>query len=531
MLALKNIHKRYGIRRVLEGVSFAVGEGQKVAIVGGNGTGKSTLLKIIAGEESFERGTRTLPNRILIGYLPQETTVEGDETVVEYLERQSGLAEQKKILQVSGQNLDDPHHAARFAEAQFSYERLGGDFFLKRAHKFMRGLLLTKIPLEAKAATLSGGQKRKLALTGVLLRGVDMLILDEPTNNLDLPALHFLEDYLRTTKATVILASHDRAFLDTVVQKIFEIHWYTRSVEQFSGGWSDYAALKRHQLRRQQELWREQEQERRRLESSEEQKMAWVERIKDLKAPDSDKMAAHFKRERATKKFHASAKAISSRLKRLDDHDEPLVRKPPTILLNTPKNTGGDITLTNLEVGYPGSFVTKPITLAIPLGTRLAILGNNGVGKTTLLKTLTGALAPLNGELTVGAAVRFGYFIQEHDLLDQEQTVFDYIKKNIETPLGKDEVLFELSHFGLAPDTIDDKLRALSPGERVRVILARLVLLGANTLILDEPTNHLDLDAIEALEESLKAFPGTLLVVTHDRQFLENIQVDTTVEL
>lgn len=531
MLVLKNIHKRYGIRRVLEGVSFAVGEGQKVAIVGGNGTGKSTLLKIIAGEVPFERGTRILPNRILIGYLPQETTVEGEESVREYLERQSGVAEQKRILKISGAQIEDPHHAERYAEAQFVYERLGGDFFLKRAHKFMKGLLLTDISLDSPARTLSGGQKRKLAVTSVLLRGVDMLILDEPTNNLDLPALQFLEHYLQTTKSTVIISSHDRAFLDAVVKKVFEIHWYTRTVEQFSGGWSEYAALKRHKLRRQQELWREQEEERKRLEGSEEQKRAWVDRIKDLKAPDSDKMAAHFKRERATKKFSASAKALVSRMKRLNEHDEPLIRKPPTILLNTPKMAGGDIFLNEVVAGYPDGFMTKPLTLSLPLGVRLAFTGNNGTGKTTLLKTITGELAPLGGEVSVGAAVQFGYFMQEHDTLDQEQTVFEYIKSTLAQPIGKDDILFELGRFDLSPDTIDDKLRYLSPGERVRVILARLVLSGANTLILDEPTNHLDLDAIEALEEALREFPGTLLVVTHDRQFLENLALESKIDL
>lgn len=531
MLSLKNIHKRYGIRRVLEGVSFAVGESQKVAIVGANGTGKSTLLKIIAGEETFERGTRNLPNRILIGYLPQETSVEGEETVEQYLERQSGLAEQKRILAISEEKLDDPHHAKRYADAQFAYERLGGDFFLKRAHKFMRGLLLTEIALDTRAALLSGGQKRKLALTGVLLRGVDMLVLDEPTNNLDLPALKFLEKYLQTTKSTVVLSSHDRAFLDAVVKKIFEIHWYTRTVEQFTGGWTEYSELKRHQLRRHQELWREQESERKRLDESQEQKRAWVERIKDLKAPDSDKMAAHFKRERATKKFHASAKAIVSRIKRLDEHEEPIVKAPPTILLAHTKSKGGDMVLDKLVVGYPNGFITEPITLSLPLGTRLAILGNNGVGKTTLLKTITGELTPISGSIEVGEAVHFGYFIQEHDTINQEQTVFEYIKGNIESPLGKDDILFELSRFGLAPDTIDDKLRALSPGERVRIILARLVILGANTLVLDEPTNHLDLDAIETLEEALREFPGTLLVVTHDRQFLENLKIEREIEL
>jgi ATP-binding cassette, subfamily F, member 3 len=440
------------------------------------------------------------------------------------------LAEQKRIIEIAGNQLDDEHQAKRYEEALFAYEKLGGDFFLKRAHQFLKGLLLANIALDKKAATLSGGQKRKLALTGVLLRGVDVLVLDEPTNNLDLPALRFVEKYLQKTKATVVLASHDRAFLDAVAEKVFEIHWYTRTIEQFAGGWSDYVEQKRHRLRRQQELWREQEEERSRLEASEEQKRAWVERIKDLKAPDNDKMATHFKRERATKKFNASAKAIVSRLKRLDEHDEPIVKKPPTILLGTPEALAGSVALTNVVAGYSGGFITKPFSFDFPYGARVALLGNNGVGKTTLIKTLTGQMPALAGTVTLGAGVQFGYFLQEHDTLDQEQKVFDYMK-NQEKLIGKDEALFELGRFGLPPDAIDDKLRELSPGERVRVILAKLVLQGANTLILDEPTNHLDLDAIEALEDALVTFPGTLIVVTHDREFLKNLNLTTHIEL
>lgn len=529
MLVLKNIHKRYGTERVLEGASFSVGEGQKVALVGSNGSGKSTLLKIAAGIEPFERGERLLPNRILVGYLPQETSAIEEETVLEYLERQSGLAEQKRILDISGKQLDDPHHAKRYADAQFAYERLGGDFFLKRAHGFLKGLQLQQISMESKAHILSGGQKRKLALTAVLLKGVDMLVLDEPTNNLDLPALQFLEEYLKKTKATVLLASHDRAFLDAVVEKIFEIDWYSRTISQYTGGWTEYAELKKHQLRRQKELWREQEAERMRLENSEDQKRAWVERIKDLKAPDSDKMAAHFKRERATKKFNASAKSIVSRLKRLNKHELPFERKPPVIDLVSPQKIDSSLTFENVVIGYPEGFSYGPLNFTVSFGTRLAILGDNGAGKTTLLKTLTGEVPALSGTVKKGNEVFFGYFIQEHDLLNQNQTVWEYFKNNTIESLNKEEVLFELSRFGLSPDVLTDKLRFLSPGERVRVILARLVLLGANTLILDEPTNHLDLDAILALEEALQSFSGTLIVVTHDRQFLQNLQLETTI--
>lgn len=531
MLSLQNIHKRYGVRRVLEGVSFSLGEGQKAAIVGGNGTGKSTLLKIIAGEESYERGKRLLPNRIFIGYLPQETGVFEDETVLTYLERQSGIKEQMDIITTTAKYLDDPHQEARHEAAVAAYDRLGGEFFLKRAHQHLRGLLLKDISLDTKAVTLSGGQKRKLALVGVLLRGVDLLVLDEPTNNLDLPALEYLERFLKHSKATVVMASHDRAFMDAIIEKVFEIDWYTRQVTQYAGGYSAYAEQKAHKLRRHRELWREQEEEKKRLDASQEQKHDWVERIKDLKAPDSDKMAAHFKRERATKKFHASAKAIVSRMKRLNEHDEPLLREPPTILLGKDIDAGGAIILKDIVAGYPGGFATQPISLDLPFGARVAMTGNNGVGKTTLIKTLIGELTPLAGEVYIGPDIQFGYFIQEHDLLDQEMTVFEYLRKQEDEFFGKDEILFELGRFGLPPDTIDDKLKYLSPGERVRVILAGLVLRGANTLVLDEPTNHLDLDAIEALEDALVSFPGTLIVVTHDRRFLDNLQIEQKIEL
>ncbi len=531
MLVLKNIHKRYGIQRVLEGVSFSVGEGQKVAVVGSNSTGKSTLLKIIAGVESFERGERTLPNRVFVGYLPQETPVFLEETVEEYLFRQSGIKEQVDISEVTKKYLDDPHQLARYEAAQIAYEKLGGRFFLKKAHRHLKGLHLGSIDLSTPALTLSGGQKRKLALTGILLQGVDLLVLDEPTNNLDLPALLYLEKFLSQSKATVVMASHDRIFLDKIVEKIFEIDWFTRTVAQFAGGYTDYAEQKQHKLRRDTELWRAEKEERSRLTASEEEKRDWVDKLDKTRKRDNNKLVSHYKKERAAKKFHASAKAIVSRVKRLNKHEEPLLQKPPEILLSTLTKKAGDIVLQKAILGYKSGFVTKEISLQITFGQTVALLGNNGAGKTTLLKTLIGELPLISGERIVGEGVRFGYFIQEHDTLDLQQTVHEYLKRDGEDVFNKDEILFEIGRFGLPPDAIDDKLKFLSPGGRVRIILAKLVLSGANTLVLDEPTNHLDLDAIEALEEALVDFPGTLLVVTHDRMFLQNIAPDVLYSL
>jgi ATPase subunit of ABC transporter with duplicated ATPase domains len=525
MLVLKNIHKRFGIQRVLEGVSFSVGEGQKVAIVGGNSTGKSTLLRIIAGVETFERGERILPNRILIGYLPQETPVFEEETIEAYLFRQSGIKEHQDIIEVTREYLTDPHQLARFEAATLAYEKLGGRFFLKKAHKHLRGLLMHTLPIDTPAQTLSGGQKRKLALAGVLLRGVDLLVLDEPTNNLDLPALLYLEKFLSESKATVIMASHDRVFLDKVVQKIFEIHWFTRVVSQFAGGYSDYAEQKQHKLRRADELWRAEREERGRLESSEMQKRDWVEKLDHVKKRDNNKLVSHYKIERAGKKFHAAATAMVTRADRMHKYEQPLLRKPPEILLVPPTKETGSIVFKEVVMGYQKAFQLKPCSMVIPFGVKLALLGDNGVGKTTFLKTLMGQQPLLSGKFSVGKEVTFGYFMQEHDLLNQEQTVLEYLQRNGTQVFNKDEILFEIGRFGLPPDTIDDKLKYLSPGGRVRMILAKLVLSGANTLILDEPTNHLDLDAIEALEDALEGFPGTLIVVSHDRMFLDRLGI------
>jgi ATPase subunit of ABC transporter with duplicated ATPase domains len=531
MLVLKNIHKRFGIQRVLEGVSFSVGEGQKTAIVGGNSTGKSTLLRIIAGDETFERGERILPNRILIGYLPQETPVFEEETIEEYLFRQSGIKEHQDIIEVTREYLTDEHQLARFEAATLAYEKLGGAFFLKKAHKHLRGLLMHTLPLNTPAQILSGGQKRKLALAGVLLRGVDLLVLDEPTNNLDLPALLYLEKFLSQSKATVVMASHDRVFLDKIVQKIFEIDWYTRQVSQFAGGYTDYAEQKQHKLRRADELWRAETVERGRLESSEMEKRNWVDKLDHVKKRDNNKLVSNYKIERAAKKFHAAATSIVTRAERMHKHEEPILRKPPEILLKVPSKEKGSIVFKGATLGYPSGFQLAGCSMTIPFGMKLALLGDNGVGKTTFLKTLIGEQALLAGKLTVGAGVTFGYFMQEHDLLDQEQTVHEYLKRNEALVFNKDEILFEIGRFGLPPDTIDDKIKYLSPGGRVRMILARLVLSGANTLILDEPTNHLDLDAIEALEDALEGFPGTLIVVSHDRMFLDHLGITDWYEI
>ncbi|OIP60140.1 MAG: hypothetical protein AUK19_00635 [Candidatus Moranbacteria bacterium CG2_30_45_14] len=525
MLTLKNVRKNYGTIRVLEKVSFSIGEGQKVALVGQNGVGKSTLLKIIANIEIPDKGEVKKPNRVLVGYLPQEAIALSTETLLEYLRRMTGLDELEKEMSRLEPYLEEKGILELYEVVRFEYERLGGYDFSRRAKDILEGLMLSHIRLESLVVKLSGGEKRKAALAGVLLRGVDMLLLDEPTNNLDLPALLWLERYLNRSSATCIIASHDRRFLDNVVKKVLEIDWYKRDVTMYTGSWSVFAEMKARAIRKHKEQYRMQEDERHRLIISVGQKMDWVERVKNKKVPDKDKMSANFKKERATRKFTASAKALEERQRRLYDVERPLIRDPLSIPFKPESGEKeSSIVLKKVRFGYSGGFQGGPVDMKVLFGTRLAILGNNGVGKSTLLKIIEGSLTPLSGKRICGKKLVFGYLMQEHENISESITPFELFRDRLGI-FDRDIIATHLAQFQFAPDVLIDKISSLSPGERVRLILALLSATGANVLILDEPTNHLDLEAVEALEEALDGYDGTILLVTHDRRFLERIRL------
>ncbi len=529
MLTLKNVRKIFGERRVLERISFSLGEGQKAALVGQNGVGKSTLLQIIAGVESHDRGEILKPNRAFVGYLPQETGALPDETLFSYLRRMAGLEAIEQEMKRLEKHLEDPKELATYEALQSDYERLGGYDFERKAKSVLEGLFLSHIDQHRSVSELSGGEKRKAALAGVLLRGVDILLLDEPTNNLDLPALLWLEKYLKRSKATCLIASHDRRFLDHVAGKVIELEWFKREAIMYTGGWSDYAEMKAHAHRRHKEQYRMQEEERERLVESIAEKKEWVERVKEKEAPDNDKFTSNYKKERAARKFNASAKALEGREKRLDGVERPLERPLLEMVLTVPENKG-NITLKRVVFGYQKdnkvTFQNGPVDLKLPFGSRVALLGNNGVGKSTLLHTITGTLEPLSGTVERGEGVVFGYLMQEHETLSGVEKLKDFFKKRLDR-FDVDEVTKTLSEFQFPGAILDDKIASFSPGERVRIILALLSLRHATVLILDEPTNHLDLEAIEALEEALQSYPGTILLVTHDRLFLERMNLST----
>jgi ATPase subunit of ABC transporter with duplicated ATPase domains len=370
-------------------------------------------------------------------------------------------------------------------------------------------------------AQLSGGQKSKVALAAILLKGVDILLLDEPTNNLDLPALVWLEEYLLQSPATCVIASHDRKFLDRVVTKVLEIDWFKRDATLHTGNYTDYAERKALELRRLKEEYRLQQEELQRLQETSQEKNEWAKKGAVQKWSDNDKMGRNFARDRS-KKLAVTGKAIEVRMHQIDRMERPEEREPLEIRLEPmPNEAKQGIELNGVTAGYE-DFRIGPITIHIPFGARIGIVGANGSGKSTLLKTITGGLEPLSGEVSRGDSLLIGNFTQEHEHLPREKTPVWLFAEIAET-YDIDRISLLLHKFHLGHDAAHNKIGDFSPGERARLLLALYSEMGVNVLVLDEPTNHLDVEAIEALEEVLRNYVGTVILVSHDRYFLEKI--------
>ena len=376
-LKVEHLHKKYGSMTVLDDISFSIEEGVKVGLVGSNGTGKSTLLKILAGEMNADSGTVTRQDGLVIGYMPQDTSVGGDESVFEYIRRVSGFKRLEEEMSVS---------EAALAE----YERRHGYAFSGRVSAMLDGFGLNSIS-ERPLSTLSSGQKGKVFMTGVLLSDPDILLLDEPTNNLDLSALLWLEQFLASVDMACIIVSHDRLFLDRLVRKIFEINWHTRTLLVSNGTYSDYLERKRKEVARQQEAYGAQQEEISRLTDTANKKRQKAQKGARFTGTDNDKFLRGFKRDRAGSSGKA-AKAIEKRIEQMDRIERPITRDALQIRLEAERPNGSrDIVLRDLAVGYPESGIRVQIgTLTVEYGQRVAILGPNGSGKSTLLRSIRG---------------------------------------------------------------------------------------------------------------------------------------------
>ena len=503
ILSCQGISKSFGEKVILEDASFHIEEREKAALIGNNGAGKTTLLRIIMNELHADSGQVVLMKDRQIGYLAQYQDVQGHRTVYEELlstkqyiidmeERMRSM--ELEMKHASGEELD---------RLMNSYTRLTHEFELENGYAYkselmgvLNGLGFAEEDFNKQVATLSGGQKTRVALGKLLISKPDILLLDEPTNHLDMESIAWLETYLLNYPGAVFIVSHDRYFLDKVVTKVVEIE--AGHVRMYSGNYSAYAE-KKAQLR-------------------DAQYKAYLNQQRDIKHQEAVIVKLKsFNREKSIKRAESREKMLN-KIQRIE---KPLeVRSQMRLSLEPRVVSGNDVlTVEELAKSFPQQKLFSNISFQVKRGERVALIGNNGTGKTTMLKILNGLLDADAGSFSLGAKVQIGYYDQEHHVLHAEKTIFQEISDTYPT-LTETEIRNMLAAFLFTGDDVFKEISALSGGERGRVSLAKLMLSEANFLILDEPTNHLDIASKEILEEALNSYTGTVLYVSHDRYFI-----------
>ena len=527
MLQIHHLRKAYAAATVLNDVSFIINEREHVGLIGPNGAGKSTLLRCIVGLEQADAGRVTLsPPDSQIGYLAQSFERFAGVTVRETLaQAQAAIVAAEHALDraadalATAADMDTALAAYEAASAQF--EALGGYAREAREASVLAGLGLSSIDQDVAVATLSGGQKTRLGLALLLFSQPDLLILDEPTNHLDVQALEWLENFVREYPHTVLVVSHDRAFLDRTVTRTLYLDPATGTVRSYSGNYSDFVAAREHEAALHAETWQKQQEYVGKVEAD-------IARLKgQALGVELSTTSAQPTVRRYAKKVAKKAKSRERKLERYLDSDERVEK---------PKNTWG----VKLDFGEPPTsgravlrveqvrfryaedlpWVLNDVSFEVGYGERIAITGPNGAGKTTLLKLLAGELAPIAGSVRLGANVRLGVMAQEQETLDPALNVLETVRQT--RPMSETEARNFLHFFLFGGDSVFRPVGLCSLGERSRLQLALLVLRGCNLLLLDEPLNHLDIEGREHFEAALDAFEGTIIAISHDRAFLEH---------
>jgi ATPase subunit of ABC transporter with duplicated ATPase domains len=496
-----NITKEYGATVVLDRVSLTVPPGARIGVVGPNGSGKSTLLRVLAGVDEPSAGR--VEHVGTVGYLPQEPERRDGETLLGYLARRTGIAEAEARMERGDHDAVD------------EYLTLGGADLERRARKTCAQLGID-VALDAELPTLSGGEAARVSLAGLLLSRFDALCLDEPTNDLDFDGLERLERFVERFAGPIVLVSHDRAFLDRTVMRIFAFEAETRHVTEFAGTYAEFEAERLRALDRQQAAYADFVDERGRFED-----LLGVRR-------EQARHGLNLGR-RETQALKSKVAQARRRLERLDEVEKPWTPWRLELTLSPKARSGDLVARLSGAVVERGDFRLGPIDLAVGWGDRIGIVGPNGAGKTTLLRALLGGVALAAGTRTIGTGVVVGELDQRRELFASDEPLLERFRD--ESGLTTPEARTLLAKFGIRGEDALRSARSLSPGERSRAVLALLQSRGVNCLVLDEPTNHLDIEAIEQLEEALVAYPGTVLVVTHDRRFLERFDAARTIEL
>jgi ATPase subunit of ABC transporter with duplicated ATPase domains len=504
VISFSKVSKQYGRQILFVDASFQLNPGEKVGLVGPNGAGKTTLFRMIVGEEAADEGDVTVPKKLTIGYFRQDVEEMSGRSVLDEAIAGSGrVGDLHHELEALQQAMSDPaaddmdRILARFGEVQEEYEHLGGYALESQAREVLHGLGFSDERIDGDVGALSGGWKMRVAMARVLLGRPDVLLMDEPTNHLDIESIIWLEAFLKAVPGALLMTSHDRDFMNRIATRIAEIDG--GEITSYSGNYDFY------------------ERERAIREANREAAYARQQAMLAKEQRFIERFAAHA----------AKAAQVQSRVKALEKIEKielPKKRRVVDFDFRQPARSGEQVAvLEGVTKAYGRHVVHDHLHLTIRRGERWCVMGRNGAGKTTLLKMVAGVLAPDEGTVRLGASLRLGYFAQQAlDILNPELTIWEQIEKDF--PHESTGVLRNLlGAFQFSGDDVDKRIKALSGGEKTRLVMARMLLDPPNFLVLDEPTNHLDLATKEMLVKSLSQFEGTMLFVSHDRSFLRGL--------
>ena len=504
MIAFNRIGKQYGRQVLFVDASFQLNPGEKVGLVGPNGSGKTTLFRMIVGEEAPDDGTVSVPKKLTVGYFRQDVEEMSGRSVIDEAIAGTRLGALHHELDDLQHALADPARAveldrllARFGEVQEEYEHLGGYALESQAREVLHGLGFDDVQIDGDVGALSGGWKMRVAMARALLGKPDVLLMDEPTNHLDIESILWLEAFITSLPGALLMTSHDRDFMNRIVSRVAEID--DGEIRTYSGNYDFY------------------ERERALREANREAAHARQQAMLAKEQRFIDRFASHA----------AKAAQVQSRVKALDKIEKiklPKQRRVVKFNFQPPPRSGDDVAiLEGIDKRYGSRVIYDGLNLNVRRGERWAVMGRNGAGKTTLLRLIAGALEPDAGSVRIGASVKMGYFAQQAlQILDPKLTVEEQMIKDFpQESIGVLRTL--LGAFQFPGDETDKPIRALSGGERTRLVLARMLLHPPNFLVLDEPTNHLDLATKEMLIDALGDFEGTMIFVSHDRSFLRGL--------
>lgn len=508
-LSVSNVTKYYGANKIFQNITFDIKTGERVGLIGQNGCGKTSIMKMIMGLESFEEGEIAIRKDATVGYLNQIPVFSEGTKVIDVIElafddlhkiKKEMENLESKFLLLQGEDLDKA--LAKYGRLCEKYELLGGYEIESKISKIIEGLKISETMINTEFEKLSGGEKTRVILAKILLEAPDILLLDEPSNHLDLESIQWLEEFLKEYKGSILVVSHDRYFLDRVVGKIVELEFNRANI--YLGNYSYYTFEKERRFWLEYRAYQNQQQKIERMERQIQRYRIWGA------MRDSEKM-------------YRKAKELEKRLEKIEVLERPKKDNRKIRLGETKVQRSGKfvLQLKGIYKGYEGLSLLEDITFDLFYQDSACIIGKNGCGKTTLLKMIVGEVECDEGIIKIGSNVKIGYLPQNVKFKDEEQTVLEYFSREHNLSLG--EARAQLAKALFVKDDVHKKIKSLSGGERSRLKLYGLTYEGVNFMILDEPTNHLDMDSREVLEQTLINFEGTLLFVSHDRYFIDQV--------